>query len=91
NAAKAPKEVAQLQRQLRELRHFPLAKSDLESIQQAYKVYKKYLARHSDLKAIRDSLSQLQSLRNALAHAPVHEPQTEYVKSAYSLDEDDDG
>lgn len=91
NATGAPKELAQLQRQLRELQHFPLAKSDLESIQNAKKTFKKYLESHNDLKAIRASLSQLQSLRNALAHAPVHTPRIEYVKSAYSLDEDDNG
>lgn len=90
-AARAPKELAQIQRQLRELHHFPLAKSDLESLFEAGKTLRGFLNNHGDLQAIRDSLSQLQNLRNTLAHASANVPRIDHVRPAYSLDEDDHG
>ena len=86
-----PEELAQLQRQVRDLQHFArhFAVPDPEILRKANKALRAFLddARNQD--AIRESLSHLKELRNALAHGSAHAPQTETVRPAYSLDEDD--
>lgn len=86
----APKELWQLQRQAFDLRHFQLTPSGLEAIRAANKAVKAFSIDTKNLDALRQSLSQLQSLRNTLAHSSVNLPQIETVRPAYRLDEDDD-
>ncbi len=86
-----PKELAQLQHQVRELQHFRLASPEIEVIRAANQAVKAFSNDTKNLNALRQTLSQLQSLRNALVHSSVNVPQIESVRPAYSLDEDDHG
>ena len=81
-----PEELAQLQRQVRELQHF--AVPDREPLRAANKALRAFLD-SQDLDAVRQAVSQLKELRNALAHASAHAPQAESSRPAYSLDEDE--
>jgi transcriptional regulator with XRE-family HTH domain len=85
------KEVAQLQRQVRELQHFSLTQSDLEALKAASRTVKTFMNNTDNLNVIRQSVSQLQTLRNTLAHASVNAPQMASPRPAYSLDEDHHG
>jgi transcriptional regulator with XRE-family HTH domain len=82
-----PEELAQLQRQVRDLQHF--AVPDSETLRDANKALRAFMDDTQNLGAIREALSQLRNLRNTLAHA--YPPQTESVRPAYSLDEDENG
>jgi transcriptional regulator with XRE-family HTH domain len=85
-----PNELAQLQRQIRELQNFKLSGSELESIRSARQAFKANLHNTDNVEVIRELLTRLRNLRNALAHAS-HAPQSETVRPAYSLDEDHNG
>ncbi len=85
----APNELAQLQRQIQELQHFQLSGSELAAIRSASQAFKEYWSDPHNVNAVRESLSQLKSLRNTLAHGSVHAPRSNTVRPAYSLDEDD--
>jgi transcriptional regulator with XRE-family HTH domain len=87
-AAAAPQEVAQLQRQLRELGHFPV--SDVQALKAAHKSAREFLDNH-DPAVLREAVSQLRELRNWLAHASAQARPGETVRPAYSLDEDEHG
>lgn len=82
-----PEELAQLQRQIRDLQH--LAVPDPETLRAANKALRAFLDDTRNLGAVREALSQLKKLRSALAHGSVHASQTETVRPAYSLDQDD--
>ena len=82
----APEELTQLQRQLRELERF--GASDADAFRAANKALRAFLE-NQDLDIVRHSLSQVKNLRNMLAHS--HPPETESVRPAYSLEEDDHG
>lgn len=86
-----PKELAQIQRQVRELQHFRLASPEIEAIRAANHAVKAFRNDTKNLSALRQTLSQLQSMRNALAHSSVNVPQMESARPAYGLDEDDHG
>jgi transcriptional regulator with XRE-family HTH domain len=87
-SSRVPQELAQLQRQVRELQHF--AVPDAETLREVNKALREFRD-SQNLDAVRRSLSQLKHLRHALAHASAHAPQTETSRPAYSLDEDDHG
>ena len=82
------KEIAQLQRQVRELQHLQFALRDSDVLREVNKTLLAVRDSTTDLDAIRGSLSQLRELRNNIAHALT---QAETVKPAYSLEEDDYG
>jgi transcriptional regulator with XRE-family HTH domain len=84
-------ELAQLQRQVRELAHFRIPMHDLEAIRNATAAVKVFKDNTANLNAIRDALSGLSTLRNALAHGLGESAESEPVRPAYSLDEDDHG
>ncbi|MGH6621676.1 MAG: helix-turn-helix domain-containing protein [Alphaproteobacteria bacterium] len=90
--AKAPKELAQLQRQIRELQHFPLGKTELRSIQDAHKTFKEFVSDPHNVWALREAVSDLQNLRNTLAHktGTVNDHEPALARAAYSLDEEGD-
>jgi transcriptional regulator with XRE-family HTH domain len=87
--SQAPNELAQLQRQIRDLQHFQLSGAELESVRSASQAFKAYLNDPDNVKALHESLTQLKNLRNRLAHGVVHAPQSVTVRPAYALDEDD--
>ena len=84
-------ELAQLQRQVRELQHFRIPQYDQEAIRDAFKAVKSFKDTRAGLKAISDAYAQLRTVRNALAHGIADSTETEPVRPAYSLDEDNNG
>lgn len=85
------KEFAQIQRQFRDIQNFKVPQTALETIQNASKALQAYEFDASDLGSIRKILSEFQGVRNALAHSAITLPAIENVRSAYSLDDDDNG
>ena len=84
-------ELAQLQRQARELQHFPIPSRYLEAIRNATDAVKAFHDGIKNPSTLQDSLMTLRDLRNALAHTPRTDRDVEMVRPAYSLDEDDHG
>lgn len=84
-------ELAQLQRQVRELQHFRIPRYDQEAIRDAFKAVKSFKDTTTGLKAISDAYAQLRTVRNALAHGIADSTETGPVRPAYSLDEDNNG
>jgi transcriptional regulator with XRE-family HTH domain len=84
-----PEEIAQLQRQLRELPHFHLSNSDRKAIRSANQTIQAYLHDHNNVNTVRDAFAYLRTLRNTLAHRAVTPSGPEPVRPAYTLDEDD--
>ena len=85
-------ELAQIQQQVREFRHFPIVRDHLDAIRNAAAAVKAYQENAAGLESLRDALAQLRDLRNALAHAlPTGSDDAEMVRPAYSLDDDDHG
>lgn len=85
------KEFAQIQRQFRDIQNFKVPATALERIQNASKALQAYKFDAGDLGSIRKILSEFQSVRSALAHSSITLPAIENVRSAYSLDDDDNG
>lgn len=85
------KEFAQIQRQLKDIQKFKVPEATLETIQNASKALQAYKFDVSDLGSIHKILSEFQSVRNALAHSSITLPAIENVRSAYSLDDEDNG
>jgi transcriptional regulator with XRE-family HTH domain len=84
-------ELAQLQRQIRELQHFRIPQHDLEAIRNAAAAVKAFKDTPASVNAIREAYAQLRAVRNALAHGVSASAESESVRPAYSLDEDDHG
>lgn len=84
-------ELAQLQRQIRELQHFRIPRHDLEAIRNAAAAVKAFKDTPVSVNAIREAYAQLRAVRNALAHGVSASAESESVRPAYSLDEDDHG
>ncbi|MEQ8694470.1 MAG: helix-turn-helix transcriptional regulator [Gammaproteobacteria bacterium] len=84
------KEFEQYARVFRELEHFRLSKSDLDTIQNATSVIKNLKVDPNTWDTIRLSLKEIQKLRNFIAHGRS-ESEREAIRPAYSLDEDDHG
>ncbi len=85
------KELAQFQRQVRELSYFRPTLLEIQTIRDANQAVKAFLHNTYDRSALRQSLSRLEELRNALAHGRIAGDETESVRPAYSLKEDDHG
>jgi transcriptional regulator with XRE-family HTH domain len=88
-AATLAPELAQIQRQVRNLQHFTLSRADLDSIRAARQTLRGFLSERGNIQALRNSLSALRHLRNALAHSTAHASPTEAVRPAYSLEDND--
>lgn len=85
-------ELAQIQQQVRELRHFPVVKDRLNTLRNTAAAVKAYHENAAGPEALQDALAQLRGLRNALAHAPpAGSDDAETARPAYSLDDDDRG
>ncbi|MFV1998465.1 MAG: helix-turn-helix domain-containing protein [Acidiferrobacterales bacterium] len=85
------KEFAQIERQFRDIQNFKVPGTALETIQNASKALQAYKFDADDLGSIHKILSEFQGVRNALAHSSITLPAIENVRSAYSLDDDDNG
>lgn len=83
-------EVEQYARILRELEHFRLSKSDLETIRNVTTAFKNLKMNPEAWGTIRQYFREIQNLRNHIAHGRV-EGERETIRPAYSLDEDDHG
>lgn len=88
--ALSPNESEQYTRLLRELEHFRLSRSDLETIRNATSIIRNLKASPNSWNAIRQSLKDIQTLRNFIAHGRENSDR-EAIRPAYSLDEDDHG
>ena len=84
-------ELARIQRQVRELRHFTIAGDRLDTLRSAAAAVKAYHENTAGLEMLRDALARLRELRNALAHAPPVGDEADAARPAYSLDGDDHG
>lgn len=84
-------ELAQFQRNVRELENFQLSQADLENVRESYRVFKSYLDDPVNRQALREASAQLRTLRNFLAHRKTEDDESASVRPAYSLDEDDHG
>ena len=83
--------MEKLQRQMRELGNFQFAQPDLEVIKNVNEAMKAFQLNNDSLDIIRQSESELQKLRNTLAHSSVNLPKVTPLRPAYSLEEDDNG
>ena len=83
-------ELAEILRLVRELKHFPIPRHYLDAVLNVAAAVKVFHEKPFSLNALRDSLAQLRNLRNALAHALPTSHDTETVRPAYTLDDDDD-
>ena len=84
-------ELEGFQRHVRELRHFRPALLEIRTIRDANQAIKAFGHGTRDPSAIRQSLLRLGEMRNTLAHGRLAGGETESVRPAYSLDEDDHG
>jgi len=82
------KELAQLQRQVRELQRLAVPPPDSGILREATKAVKAFKDGTLDLNRLSRALSGLQQVRNTLVHEV---PRVGTVKPAYSLEEDDHG
>jgi len=89
-ARQATREFAQLQRQLKDLKHFRFDDSALKIFRDAQKTLEAQKGDTRRQDAIRQLNTRFQTIRNALAHASTNLPKNESVRPAYSLDEEDE-
>jgi len=89
-ARQATNEFAQLQRQLKDIRHFQIDDSALKTFRDAQKKLELLKGNTQAADAIRELNSQFKNMRNALAHGSSSIRQIEPARPAYSLDEDDE-
>lgn len=84
------KELAEIQRQARDLQRFQIPGTYLKTIQDVGKTLQAIQKNSNALGTIGKSLSEFQNLRNSLAHASVELPKLEVVRPAYTLDAEND-
>ena len=84
----AIKEIAQLQRQVRDLQRLQAPLPQLDAIREANKTVLAFKNHTKGLEDIRRVLADVQKLRNAAVHAL---PSAERVRPAYSLKDSDNG
>ena len=82
-------QFAQLQRQLRDLRHFEHDSAALESIRQINKSLDTLKTKAPLSDALDPISAQLRTLRNVMAHGLHVSSETDSARPAYSLDEED--
>lgn len=87
----ANNELAEVQRQTRDLQRFQVPDSYLKTIQDAGRTLREIEKNSTALGTIGKTLSEFQNLRNSLAHASFELPKMDMVRPAYSLDVENDG
>jgi transcriptional regulator with XRE-family HTH domain len=83
-----PKELLQFQRQLRELQHLPLAHEHLAALKNANSALEAFKKQRSGTEDIRRALSNLQALRNSIAHQSDSWAANTTLRPAYTLDDE---
>ncbi|MPZ47399.1 MAG: helix-turn-helix domain-containing protein [Betaproteobacteria bacterium] len=86
---KTSEEYAQFQRYLRDLSNFQLDRSNLDALSALRKAVRA-IENTNATDSLRRALTELQTLRNNLAHSAAALPRLETVKPAYRLDDEDD-
>lgn len=86
---KATQEYAQLQRHLRDLQHFTIPLTEIDKLKEASKALDVFRKQQDDIKAFRRAIENMQSVRNAVAHAAATVPPSIMIKPAYTLDDED--
>ncbi len=82
-------ELARIQRQVRDLRHFAIPGDRLGAIRDVAAAVKAFHENAAGAGALHDALAHLDGLRNALAHALPAGEDAATARPAYSLDDDD--
>jgi hypothetical protein len=86
---KMSEEYAQFQRYLRDLPNFQLDRSNLNALSALRKAVQA-IEDTNATDSVRRALTELQALRNNLAHSSVTLARLDTVKPAYTLDDEDD-
>jgi len=81
-------EVTQLQSRIHDLTRFELPSSYLETIEKLNKQLQAFYKKPESVQTLRESLSQVDAMRNLLAHTPVEGIRPSH-RALYSLEEDD--
>lgn len=81
-------ELAQIQRQARDLRHFAIPGDRLDAIGDAAAAVKAFHENAAGPSALRQALAPLRALRNALGHAPPDADDDRTARPAYNLGDD---
>jgi len=85
-------EYAQLQRQFRDLQNFQLDRAQLNQLGEIAKALQAFRDEGREPQTLRRTVSELQNIRNSLAHASANVHGVDTVIPAYSLDDcDTDG
>lgn len=87
----ANKGLAQIQRQTRDLQKFNISNSYLDAVKEANHALQLINMDVDNQGAIQSALSEVQDLRNSLAHSFKNPPEHELIRPLYSLDGNDDG
>lgn len=87
----ALKELAQIQRRARELQRFDLPPSAADILKDTNKALRAFERNTDNVRPLKESLSRIDTLRNALAHSSAAIRAFDKVRPAYSLEEDDHG
>lgn len=89
-AQQATSEFAQLQRRLKDIQHFPIDNPALKLFGEARKMLEAMEGNTERLDVVRELNSKFGAMRNALAHSASNLPKTEFVRPAYSLDDEEE-
>ncbi len=87
----AAPELERIQRRARDLQHFTVPSAEFEALKAVNQTLQAFSNDPENPNALRQALSQLQSVREALARSSADVSRIESVRPAYSLDENDDG
>jgi transcriptional regulator with XRE-family HTH domain len=86
-----PQELAQMARQVRELRNFGLVPSQVEILKKISKTVQAFKEHSNGIEELRQALVRIQRLRSELALSTASLPEIVPVRPAYSLDDNEDG
>jgi transcriptional regulator with XRE-family HTH domain len=78
-----------LQRQIREIQRFDIQANQLNQIKEIGNTFQRFQKNTANIKAFEETLSQVDRLRNTLAHAQFQIPKLDFPRSAYSLEGED--
>lgn len=86
----AATEIAQIQRQFRDLQHLKVPAQSIKDIREINKSLQS-MKNIGNLDAVREILRDIQHLRNSIAHGLAVTPSVQRARPAYALEEDDHG
>jgi len=88
--AEASKEIAQIEGALRELERFPLRPSQLRLVRETSEALRSAKVSSDAKDTLRMVLARLRLLRNQAAHASAEPIESDVVRPAYTLEEEED-